>query len=82
MHGGFKLFHILIGGKGFTFLQATQSFGEVHMDAWSRQGLTTPPVMIAPQPGETLLVYISVTNRVISMAIIVEREEVGHAYKV
>jgi len=38
--------------------------------------------MIAPQPGETSLVYIAATNRVVSTAIIVEREEAGHAYKV
>ena len=42
----------------------------------------TPPVMTAPQPGETLLVYIVATNRVVSTAIIVELEEVGYAYKV
>ena len=38
--------------------------------------------MTAPQPGETLLVYITATNHVVSMAIVVEREEDGHAYKV
>ena len=38
--------------------------------------------MTSPQTGETLLVYIAAINRVVSMAIVVEREEVGHAYKV
>ena len=38
--------------------------------------------MIAPQKDETLLIYIVATNRVVSTAIIVEREEAGHAYKV
>ena len=38
--------------------------------------------MTAPQPGETLLVYIAATTHVVSMAIVVEREEAGHAYKV
>ena len=41
-----------------------------------------PLVMTTPQPGETLLVYIIATNRVVSTAIVVEREEAGHAYKV
>ena len=41
-----------------------------------------PPVMTAPQAGKTLLIYIAATNRVVSTAIVVEREEVGHAYKV
>ena len=47
-----------------------------------KQFLTTPPVMMAPQAGETLLIYIATTNCVVSTAIVVEREEVGHAYKV
>ena len=37
-----------------------------------KQFLMTPLVMTAPQPGETLLVYIATTNRVVSMAIVVE----------
>ena len=44
--------------------------------------LTKPPIMMAPQLDETLLIYIAATSRVISTAIVVEREEVGHAYKV
>ena len=38
--------------------------------------------MTAPRPDETLLVYIAATSRVVSTAIVVEREETGHAYKV
>ena len=44
--------------------------------------LTKPPIMTAPQPDETLLIYIVATSRVVSTAIVVEREEAGHAYKV
>jgi hypothetical protein len=36
----------------------------------------------ADKEGETLLLYIAAINRVVSTAIIVEREEVGHVYKV
>jgi hypothetical protein len=32
--------------------------------------------------GETLLLYITVTSRVVNTAIVVKREEVGHVYKV
>jgi hypothetical protein len=35
-----------------------------------------------PKEGETLLLYIVAINRIVSTAIIVEREEVGHVYKV
>ena len=38
--------------------------------------------MTAPQLDETLLIYIAATSCVVSIAIVVEREEVGHAYKV
>ena len=37
--------------------------------------------MMAPWPDETLPIYITATSRVISTAIVVEREEAGHAYK-
>jgi hypothetical protein len=38
--------------------------------------------MTMPQSGETLLIYIAMTPRVVSTAIVVEREEARHAYKV
>ena len=38
--------------------------------------------MTVPWPDETLLIYIAATSRVVSTAIMVEREEAGHAYKV
>ena len=38
--------------------------------------------MRAPRPDKTLLIYIVATSCVISTAIIVEREEAEHAYKV
>ena len=44
--------------------------------------LTKPPIMTTPWPDKTLLIYIAATSRVVSMAIVVEREESRHAYKV
>ena len=44
--------------------------------------LTKPPIMTVPRPDETLLIYIATTSRVFSTSIIIEHEEVGHAYKV
>jgi len=38
--------------------------------------------MTAPQKDETLLIYIVATNRVVSTAIVIERKEAGHTYKV
>ena len=38
--------------------------------------------MTVPRSDETLLIYIAVTSHVVSTAIVVEREEAEHAYKV
>jgi len=40
------------------------------------------PVLIAPDPCEALLLYLAATNHVVSAALVVEREEPGHALKV
>jgi hypothetical protein len=47
-----------------------------------KQFLTSPPVLTGPKEGKTLLLYIVATNRVVSTAIVIEREEVRHVYKV
>jgi hypothetical protein len=44
--------------------------------------IAKPIVMSSPKLGETLLLYVVATSQVISVALVVEREEPGHAYKV
>ena len=44
--------------------------------------LTKPPIMMAPRPDETLLIYIAATSHAVSTSIVVEHEEAGHTYKV
>ena len=44
--------------------------------------LTTPPVLTAREDGVTLLLYIAATTHVVSTALVVERDEPGHVYKV
>ena len=74
-----------LGEKGLPFfklLMASERF------SWSKEAdttfellklfLTKPPIMTVPRPDETLLIYITATSRVVSTAIIVEREEAGH----
>ena len=78
-----------LGEKGLPFfklLKASECY------SWSEEAdtafkqlklfLTKPPIMTAPRPDKTLLIYIAVTSRIISTAIIIEREEAEHAYKV
>ena len=78
-----------LGKKGLPFfklLKASEKF------EWSKEAdvvftqlkqyLTSPPVLTAPREDETLLLYITATNRVVSTAMVVEHDEPGHAYKV
>ena len=44
--------------------------------------LSSPPVLVAPDPCEPLLLYLAATNHVVSATLVVEREEQGHALKV
>ena len=75
--------------KGLLFFKLLKASGRF---SWSEEVdtafeqlklfLTKPLIMTAPRPDETLLIYIATTSCVISTAIVAEREEVGHAYKV
>jgi hypothetical protein len=70
----------------FKLLKASEKF------VWSKEAdaafmqlkefLTPPPILTAPQKDDVLLLYIAATNRVVSIVIVVEREEPGHVYKV
>jgi hypothetical protein len=70
-------FKLLKAKEKFEWLEeANTTFVEL------KQFLTSPPVLTVPKEGNTLLLYIVATNRVVSTAIVIEREEVGHVYKV
>ena len=63
-------FKLLKAKEKFTWSEdANKAFAELE------HFLTQPLIMTASQTGETLLVYIVMTNQVVSMAIVVEREE-------
>ena len=47
-----------------------------------KQLLTKAPILVPPTEGELLLLYIAATTQVVSAALVVEREEEGHALKV
>jgi hypothetical protein len=44
--------------------------------------LSKPPVLTAPRKKEQLLLYLTATTHVVTTAIVVERQEDGHAYPV
>ena len=47
-----------------------------------RASLTSAPVLVAPERGEPLLLYVAASNHVVSAALVIEREEPGHQLKV
>ena len=40
------------------------------------------PILVAPERGEPLLLYVAASNHVVSATLVVEREEPGHHLKV
>ena len=44
--------------------------------------LTSAPILVAPEQGEPLLLYIAASNHVVSATLVVEREEPRHHPKV
>src|SRR6266498_758960 len=57
-------------------LEAQQAFEEL------KEFLTNPPALVPSMPEEPLLLYIAATSHVVSMAIVVERQEEGHIQKI
>ena len=47
-----------------------------------KASLTSAPILVAPEQGESLLLYITASNHVVITALIIEREELGHPLKV
>ena len=47
-----------------------------------KASLTSAPILIAPERGEPLLLYIAASNHVVSAALVIKREEPGHHLKV
>jgi hypothetical protein len=70
----------------FKLLKASEKFvWSAEVDAaftQLKQFLTSPSVLTAPQKDDILFLYIAATDRVVSIVIMVEREEPGHVYKV
>ena len=47
-----------------------------------KASLTLAPILVAPEWGEPLLLYVMASNLVVSAALVIEREEPGHQLKV
>jgi len=63
-------------GKFKWIVEADEAFQKL------KEYMSTSPILTPPLRHEPLLPYIAATTMVVSMAIVVERAEEGHVYKV
>jgi dsDNA-binding SOS-regulon protein len=89
VHGGFEQILSKLGEQGLPFfklLKHQEKFvwnPEADQDlAQLKDFLSKSPVLTAPRKKEQLLLYLAATTHVVSSAIVVERQEDGHAYPV
>jgi hypothetical protein len=74
---GLPFFKLLKHQKKFAWtLEADQALPQL------KDFLSKPQVLTAPRKKEQLLLYLAATTHVVSTAIVVERQEYGHAYLV
>jgi hypothetical protein len=74
---GLPFFKLLKHQEKFVWiLEADQALAQL------KDFLSKPPILTAPRKGEQLLLYLAATTHVVSTAIVVERQEDGHAYPV
>ena len=74
---GLPLYPLLRKSKRFSWIpEAEEALAKL------KALLTNPPVLVPPTKGEALLLYVAATTQVVSAAIVVERQEEGHALPV
>jgi hypothetical protein len=71
---GLPLYHLLRKAERFTWISEAEEALE-NLKAL----LTNVPILVPPATGEALLIYVAATTQVVSAAIVVERQEDGHA---
>jgi hypothetical protein len=71
---GLPLYRLLRKTERFTWTpEAEEALGTL------KALLTSVPILVPPAAGEALLIYVVATTQVVSVAIVVERREEGHA---
>jgi hypothetical protein len=71
---GLPLYRLLRKTEHFTWTpEAKEALGNL------KTLLTNAPILVPPAAGEALLIYVAATTQVVSAAIVVERQEEGHA---
>jgi hypothetical protein len=72
-----SLYHLMKKSDHFAWTQEAQEA----LDSLKNM-LKNPPILMAPTPEETMLLYIAATTQVVSAALVVEREEPKRSLKV
>ena len=75
--GGLPLYRLLRKSDHFVWTSEAQQA----LDGL-KSLLTSAPILVPPVEGEPLLLYVAATTQVVSAALVIEREEEGHALKV
>ena len=71
------LYKLLKKTNAFVWIEEAQ-----HVLESLKMSLMSAPILVAPERGEPLLLYIVASNHVVSAALVIEREEPGHHLKV
>ena len=71
---GLPLYHLLRKSEHFSWTpEAEEALAKL------KALLTNPPILVPPAKDEALLLYVAVMTQVVSAAVVVERQEEGHA---
>jgi prephenate dehydrogenase len=78
-----------LGEKGLPFFKLLKRTGKFEWTEEAKEAfeslkayLTSSPILTPPKKHEDMMLYIAATSVVVSVAIIMEREEEGRVYKV
>jgi hypothetical protein len=78
-----------LGKKGLPFFKLLKKIGKFELTEKAKEAfeslkvyLTSSPTLAPPKKHKDIMLYIVATSTVVSAAIVVEREEEGHVYKV
>ena len=74
---GMPLYKLLKKTDAFVWIEEAQQALES-----LKASLTSAPILVTPERGEPLLLYVAASNHMVSATLVVEREEPGHHLKV
>jgi hypothetical protein len=83
---GPELLHLVPRRERIALVPPLKKGRALHLDPKAEEALgnlkallTNAPILVPPAAGEALLIYVAATTQVVSVAIVVERREEGHA---